>query len=91
MQRGICPVCKQRLHREDELDIHHRKMKVKGGKDTLNNLALLDGICHRHLHATKQENVSLCEQDSSVGAERCLMRARAVGLETYMAGSKGSE
>lgn len=54
-QKGICPICKQRLYQEEQLDIHHLKLKIKGGKDTLNNLALLHVTCHRQLHSTKQE------------------------------------
>lgn len=51
-QKGICPICKQRLYQEEQLDIHHLKLKIKGGKDTLDNLALLHGTCHHQLHAT---------------------------------------
>jgi len=52
-EKWLCPICKQRLYREDELDIHHLRMKIKGGKDTLNNLVLLHGTFHRQLHASK--------------------------------------
>lgn len=52
IQKGTCPICKQRLYQEEELDIHHRKMKIEGGKGTLDNLALLHGTCHHQLHAT---------------------------------------
>jgi len=57
LQKGKCPICKQRLFQKDELNIHHRQMKLKGGKDNLYNLVLLHDTCHRQLHATKQEHL----------------------------------
>jgi RNA-directed DNA polymerase len=55
VQHGLCPICRQRLHPNDELNIHHRIPKVQGGNDTLGNLMLVHGVCHRQLHANKQE------------------------------------
>ncbi|MBI5327037.1 MAG: group II intron reverse transcriptase/maturase [Deltaproteobacteria bacterium] len=54
-QKGICPECKQKIiTREDERNIHHKTFRILGGKDTLDNLVLLHGNCHRKLHSNYQ-------------------------------------
>jgi RNA-directed DNA polymerase len=50
-QKGICPVCKQSISAEQEWAMHHVIAKTLGGKDTLDNLRLLHGNCHRQLHS----------------------------------------
>jgi len=49
-QRGRCLVCKQPITIETQYDVHHIKPIVVGGKDTINNLALLHPNCHRLVH-----------------------------------------
>jgi RNA-directed DNA polymerase len=53
IQRGVCPICKQWLHQDDDLNVHHRILKCKGGNEALANLVLLHAVCHRQLHANK--------------------------------------
>jgi RNA-directed DNA polymerase len=33
-QQGLCPVCKNTLFNDEELHVHHKRAKAKGGKDT---------------------------------------------------------
>jgi len=50
-QEGHCLVCKQPITIETRYEVHHIKPIVAGGKDTINNLALLHPDCHRLIHA----------------------------------------
>jgi len=50
-QEGICPNCQQRVTINQEWVVHHKTPKILGGGDTLDNLQLLHGNCHRQLHA----------------------------------------
>ncbi|MBV5310401.1 group II intron maturase-specific domain-containing protein, partial [Chromatium okenii] len=50
-QKGKCPVCKQLISTEEEWAIHHVIAKTLGGQDTLDNLRLLHGNCHRQIHS----------------------------------------
>jgi RNA-directed DNA polymerase len=52
-QKGICPVCKQRVSDQTRWHKHHITWKVHGGKDTLDNLVLLHPNCHRQVHSLK--------------------------------------
>jgi len=51
MQKGRCLVCRQPITTETEYDIHHFQPVIMGGKNTINNLALLHPNCHRLIHA----------------------------------------
>jgi len=50
-QKGICPVCQQKLTEETDWEQHHLQYRVKGGPDTLDNLALLHPTCHHQIHS----------------------------------------
>jgi RNA-directed DNA polymerase len=51
-QGGVCPICQQRIHvTEEEWALHHIVPKVRGGTDTMDNLIVLHGNCHRQLHS----------------------------------------
>ena len=50
-QSGLCPVCKNTLFNGEELHVHHKKPRAKGGKDTYGNLVLVHLFCHQHIHA----------------------------------------
>jgi len=54
-QNGICPICKNTLFNDEELHVHHKKPKAKGGKDNYGNLVLVHSFCHQQIHA--KENV----------------------------------
>lgn len=47
-QEGICPVCKQRIEAEAELDLHHWDGNHSNNK--LDNVVWLHPNCHRQLH-----------------------------------------
>ena len=49
-QHGICPHCRDSLHNEEELHVHHIVPKAKGGEDRLSNLVLLHLYCHQQIH-----------------------------------------
>ncbi|PHR86821.1 MAG: group II intron reverse transcriptase/maturase [Moritella sp.] len=50
-QRQLCPMCRHRITKETEWNIHHIVERVKGGGDEMSNLMLLHPNCHRQLHA----------------------------------------
>lgn len=54
-QKGHCPVCGQPLREGEEWQIHHLRYRVYGGEDTIDNLALLHGNCHRQIHQTQKK------------------------------------
>ena len=50
-QEGRCLACGQALRlAEDEIQIHHRIWRSRGGPNTADNLELLHGHCHRQIH-----------------------------------------
>jgi RNA-directed DNA polymerase len=58
LQKGLCPLCKTRLHLESVMEVDHIQPKALGGRDTYANLQLL----HRHCHIAKtridRENIA---------------------------------
>jgi RNA-directed DNA polymerase len=50
-QSGLCPVCRVSLFNGEELQIHHKKPRKEGGKDTYSNLQLLHLYCHQQVHS----------------------------------------
>jgi len=51
-QKGICPVCHQRLENGEDTHIHHVVPKKRGGTDDLPNLRLVHSNCHRQIHSS---------------------------------------
>jgi RNA-directed DNA polymerase len=51
VQKGICPVCQEKLTEEVEWEQHHIQPRVEGGADTLDNLVLLHPTCHHQVHS----------------------------------------
>jgi RNA-directed DNA polymerase len=49
-QAGICSVCGETLFNDEELQIHHKVPRAKGGTDAYTNLELMHYYCHQHLH-----------------------------------------
>lgn len=49
-QKGICPICQQRITTETGWHNHHIVWRVHGGKDTSDNRILLHPDCHRKVH-----------------------------------------
>ena len=50
-QKGVCPVCQEKLTEETDWEQHHIEPRVKGGPDTVDNLVLLHPTCHRQVHS----------------------------------------
>ena len=50
-QKGLCPVCLQRISDEQSWQLHHIIRRVDGGTDNLENLVLLHPNCHRQVHS----------------------------------------
>ena len=49
-QKGLCPGCGQSLFNEEDLHLHHKVWKSKGGEDTLSNYELVHLFCHQQIH-----------------------------------------
>ena len=49
-QKGQCPTCRDSLHNDEELHVHHVIPKSQGGEDTISNLALVHLYCHQQVH-----------------------------------------
>jgi RNA-directed DNA polymerase len=56
-QRGLCPVCRQKITKETGWHSHHIQWRVNGGGDGMENRALLHPNCHRQVHHRKLEVV----------------------------------
>jgi RNA-directed DNA polymerase len=64
-QNGVCPVCKNTLFNDEELHVHHKVPKAKGGKDNYGNLVLVHLFCHQQIHAKEDVEDELVEEGSS--------------------------
>ena len=49
-QSGHCLICRDSLHNDEELHVHHVVPKSQGGEDAVSNLMLVHLYCHQHLH-----------------------------------------
>jgi RNA-directed DNA polymerase len=49
-QKGICPICQQKITKLTGWHNHHLVWKVNAGKDTADNRVLLHPNCHRQVH-----------------------------------------
>src|SRR6266704_91616 len=47
-QKGLCPICQQKITKLTGWHNHHLVWRVKGGKDVADNRVLLHPNCHRH-------------------------------------------
>lgn len=52
-QKGICPICNQKITAATGWENHHVVWKSKGGKDGNKNRVLLHINCHRKVHSQK--------------------------------------
>lgn len=57
-QQGKCPICIDKLDNGEELHIHHNIPRSLGGRNNLDNLSLLHGMCHRQIHSRQSRSVA---------------------------------
>ena len=50
-QKGICPICQQKLTKQSGWNSHHIIPRYLGGKSTVDNLVLLHPVCHIQVHS----------------------------------------
>jgi RNA-directed DNA polymerase len=50
-QKGVCPICQEKLTEKTAWEQHHIEPRVKGGPDTVDNLVLVHPTCHRQVHS----------------------------------------
>jgi RNA-directed DNA polymerase len=68
-QGYVCTECGDSLFNGEELEVHHRIWRSRGGDDSYENLTLRHLYCHQQDHAHRQHE-SLCSH------ETCLSRMR---------------
>jgi RNA-directed DNA polymerase len=56
-QRGICPVCNQKITQLTRWHNHHVIWRTHGGADTAENRVLLHPACHKMVHSQRVEVV----------------------------------
>lgn len=59
-QKGICPICRQKITSETGWHNHHIQWKSFGGKDGNSNRVLLHPECHRKVHQLNLTVVKPC-------------------------------
>jgi RNA-directed DNA polymerase len=64
-QHGRCPVCRQVIQCEEDLELHHRDGDHQHNR--LVNLAFLHPNCHRQVHHAPDSNTDLPRSSRSVG------------------------
>lgn len=55
-QNYICPLCGISLFNDEELHVHHKERRSKGGASSYNNLVLIHLYCHQQIHGGKAPN-----------------------------------
>jgi RNA-directed DNA polymerase len=56
-QKGICPICQQKITHLTGWHNHHLVWRVHGGPETADNRVLLHPNCHRQVHSQRLEVV----------------------------------
>jgi RNA-directed DNA polymerase len=56
-QKGLCPICQQKITKLTGWHNHHLVWRVNGGKDVADNRVLLHPNCHRQVHNQRLEVV----------------------------------
>src|SRR2546421_12231326 len=52
-QRGLCPVCNQKITKTTGWHSHHMLWRSKGGSDRAENRVLLHPTCHQQVHSQR--------------------------------------
>jgi RNA-directed DNA polymerase len=60
-QHGVCLECHTTLFNDEELHVHHRVPKARGGKNNYGNLVLVHYFCHQQIHAREDVKDELSE------------------------------
>lgn len=55
---GLCDSCGYGMRSTDAYEVHHRKLRTRGGEDSWENLLGVCAPCHRWIHANP-ENATL--------------------------------
>jgi RNA-directed DNA polymerase len=50
-QKGQCRVCLDSIDNGEQIEIHHLLPRKLGGKDNIDNLAMLHSACHKQVHS----------------------------------------
>jgi RNA-directed DNA polymerase len=66
-QKGLCPICQQKITRLTGWHSHHITWRSKGGSDTMENRVLLHPNCHSQVHS---QGLSVVKPRPIKGAER---------------------
>jgi RNA-directed DNA polymerase len=51
-QKGLCPICMEKITQETGWHLHHLIRRVDGGSDSVSNLCLLHPACHMQGHSS---------------------------------------
>lgn len=51
-QKGLCPICAEKITKESGWHLHHLVRRVDGGSDRCDNLCLLHPVCHMQGHSS---------------------------------------
>jgi RNA-directed DNA polymerase len=63
LQDGCCPVCGESLFNGEEMQVHHRRLRSKGGTDAKENLALVHLFCQQQIHSGKGQSMPLAARE----------------------------
>lgn len=88
-QKGICPVCNQRIDSTSGWHTHHLVWRSHGGTNTLANLLLLHPTCHQQLHHPSGFDVALRRVDTR--RQGRLEPCESKGSCTVLRGGGGSD
>jgi len=58
-QKGLCPVCRQKITEQTGWNAHHLTPKYLGGMRTADNLVLLHPVCHIQVHQNQEKAAAL--------------------------------
>jgi RNA-directed DNA polymerase len=86
-QRGICPICEQRITKDTGWHAHHIVRKVDGGKNNEGNLMLLHPTCHTQVHS---RGLTVSKPAPTRGLERLEPDAVKVASPVLRGGSGGN-
>ncbi len=63
-QEGRCLECFESLFNDEEIQIHHRIPRSRGGNNSYSNLVLVHLLCHQQIHAKGEWVIDECQKDN---------------------------